>query len=301
MMQDSPHREIVQRQPVARAATAAGFRRIGRFAGRAAASATPRASACCRRCWAVAHASADQISVVHSTGLPASSSAARAVTCIAVPSGSKPNSSSRRHSTRMHWSGTCTRDHRRIHRHVVGTVVAVAAGAVRVPHDDTLRRQPEHVGQRGAQRIRTLRVRPYRQHVHYDIPPAHRTAPSPRARHRGGNMSPPPRSSADRPWEGRHQHASFGRLADQPGRFLLIRREPPHVVPRRMRGAAAAARCTTVSSTPTNATKLPTRTTRKPPPAARRTGASSNAASTRRDWAGAGCARAACPGAPCRG
>ena len=49
----------------------------------------------------------DQISVVQSRGFPASSSAARSVTCIAGPNGSKPNSSSRRHCTRMQWSGSC--------------------------------------------------------------------------------------------------------------------------------------------------------------------------------------------------
>jgi hypothetical protein len=51
---------------------------------------------------------ADQISAVHSCGFPASPSAARSVTCIAGPTGSKPNSSSRRHCTRMQWSGTCS-------------------------------------------------------------------------------------------------------------------------------------------------------------------------------------------------
>ena len=58
------------------------------------------------------------------------------------PAGSKPNSSSRRHCTRMQWPGSAYGDHRGVDGGVVGAVMAVAAGPLGVPHGDRLGRRP---------------------------------------------------------------------------------------------------------------------------------------------------------------
>ncbi len=55
------------------------------------------------------------------------------------------------------------RDQRGIQRHIVGAVMAVAAGALDMPHADRLRSAAQHVGQRDAQRIHGLRMGPDRQ------------------------------------------------------------------------------------------------------------------------------------------
>ena len=105
-------------------------------ADRAAASAAPRASACCRRCWAAAHASPTRSPWSSPAAFPASSSAARAVTCIA---GAERLEAELLLAPPLHADamiGDFARDHRRIHRDVVGAVMAVAAGAMRMPHGD---------------------------------------------------------------------------------------------------------------------------------------------------------------------
>ena len=148
---------------------------------------------------------------------------------------------------------------------------------MRVTHGHAVAAQPQHVGQRVAQRIDALGVRPDRQ-----LPVAkfrqragrrHR-----RVRHerpRIGRAAPPCRSIG---WWIRRRRRNDRRMA-------ASRTTPPPAAPASAAGtlshvacagAAAAARCTTVSSAPTNATKLPTRTMRKSPRAARRTAASSS-------------------------
>ncbi len=197
--------------------------------------------------------------------------------------------------------GQLQRDHRGVHRHVVGAVVAVAARAMRVPHDNSFRRQPEHVGQRRAQRIWPLRVRPHRQHAAAIF--RQRTG---RPHRRVRDIRPRIRRLHHGLRRVGHRgvavHTLVGGLADQPGGLLLLGRDLPHLVPARVRRRRGGARAAPPS-------RPPRRTQRNCPPAPRGTRHPPRAApaprrtppAPRRDWAGAGCARAACPGAPCRG
>ena len=125
------------------------------------------------------------------------------------------------------------RDHRRIHRDIVGAVVPIAAGAVPMAHGDRVLRNTQHIRQRSAQRIDALGVRPHRQ-----MPIAvfrQRTRRCHRGvRHIGTRIAcrHHVRHCARR--QRISQYPIIGSLTDQPLRFLLRRRDLGHVVPLRM-------------------------------------------------------------------
>ncbi len=95
--------------------------------------------------------------------LPPASSSAVSSMCMAVPSGSWPNSSSRRQSTRIGAAWPAHGDHGGVDRRIVRAVVAVGPGALGVDHLDARRRQAAHAGEQHPQRIDALRVGPDRQ------------------------------------------------------------------------------------------------------------------------------------------
>ena len=152
---------------------------------------------------------------------------------MAGPTGSKPNSSSRRHCRRIAPAGQAQGDQRRVERGIVGAVVAVAAGAVQVPRGDGLDRQAEHRRQVLAQRMHALAVRPDRQMAVAEL--GQRAG----RRHRGVRDVGPRDGDL---------HEALGRrrrrlradapvlagLALQPGGFLLLGLDAPNVVPPRM-------------------------------------------------------------------
>ena len=198
-MQDAPHREIVQRHAVARAATTAGLRRIGR----------PRVGRRRRQRLVRQHVAAGA-GPLHMRGGP---DLRRPFDRLARIIQRRACGHLHRRAERFEAEfllappqhadalvGHLQRDHRRVHRHIVGAVVTVTTGAMRVPHDDSFGRQTQHIGQRRAQRIRPLRVRPHRQHAiaifRQRTGRAHR-----RMRDVGARVaSPRPRSSAGRSW-----------------------------------------------------------------------------------------------------
>ena len=181
-----------------------------------------------------------QISVVQSAGRSASSSVARTVTTIAGLTGSKPNSSSRRHRTRTGLPGFTQRDHRGIRRRIVGAVMAVAAWPLDVLHRDRGGIELQRAGQRRAQRIDTLADASRPAIARRDRAPARRMARSRHGRRASGVRSPraglPGVGSAARPRVDRSW------LLQQPPRLFLRRIDRVDPVPDDMAGCHGGGR-----------------------------------------------------------
>ncbi len=158
-------------------------------------------------------------------------------------------------------TGHLHRDHRGVEGGIIGAVMAVAAGAMRVTDGDLVALQAQNVGDAVAQRIDALGVRPDGQVAVADIPRGRRTARAPRARRTAASRSALTTSPVSTRRSRVAEETIVGGLRREPCGLLLRRRQ--HAVLRSRlawAGAATAARCTTVSSSPTNATKSPTRT-----------------------------------------
>ena len=222
---------------------------------------------------------------------------------MAGPTGSKPNSSSRRHCRRIQRLGNAHGDQRRVEGGIVGAVVAVAARAVQVLRGDRLDRQAEH-RRRGSCATDACPGRASAPSgARRGTRPARTTATSRRARCRaarrssgrgglggvaGAGQAPMRRSSLGWPFS----HAASCCAGSR-------RRALSHLA---CAGAAAAAACATLSTGLTKATKLASRMICSSP-FARHGGSRPRRATPgwRRDWAGAACGHAGRPWAGRRG
>ena len=160
VMHDPLRRESVERLAVA----GAGARRAQAPrppAAEAAGRAAPRRPAGCRRRPAGWCACRSRSRSSSRPGVAASSSVARTVTTIAGLTGSKPNSSSRRQRTRTGFPGFSIAIDRGVGGRVVGAVMAVAARPLHVLHRDRGGIELQGAGQRRAQRIDALAMRPH--------------------------------------------------------------------------------------------------------------------------------------------
>ena len=130
---------------------------------------------------------------------PRASTAASTSTSIAGESGAQPSSSARLQSEAHRPALRRAGDQHGLQRHVVGAVVAVAAGALGVPHHHQLRRAAQRLGDVGAEVVGALAVRPDLHRVAAASAPRRSRCRSRRGRGRAGRNAARCAAPARRP------------------------------------------------------------------------------------------------------